>query len=100
MAKQTKIMMTVSGLKSELDAAALTKRYEERMSAYRAVPGLLQKYYCYDEANDEWAGVHIWESRDAMNAFVGTELQVSIPTAYQLINKPVVTIVEIVDVLR
>ena len=44
--------------KSSLPAEELKKRYSERMPLFRDLPGLLQKYYVYDSATEEWGGFY------------------------------------------
>ncbi len=71
----------------------------ERAEAYRAVPGLVQKYYV--KLNDnQWRGVLLWESKEALAAFRDTELSRTIPTAYGVKGAPSVELVEVFLTLR
>jgi len=94
------IMMVVRGLKSKLSKAELERRYKERMPEFRALPGLVQKYYSYDESTDEWAGVYLWDSKASMKAFAESDLRNSIASAYELVEPPRIEVFPIVDVLR
>jgi len=72
---------------------------DERTEGYRAVPGLVQKYYTKLGPN-RWGGVLIWESQEALDAFRATELSKTIPTAYGIKGAPSVEVLEIFEVLR
>lgn len=84
---------------STLPEEEVLRRGAERTDAYRAVPGLLQKYYVKLGA-DRWRGVMLWESKEAIAAFSETELARTIPTAYGVKEAPSVEVVEVFDVLR
>ena len=100
MSTQPTIMMIVRGLKSDLDYDEMIRRAEERMPMFREFEGLLQKYYSYDEATDEWAGIYVWDSQESLDEFLGSELRASIPAAYELKTKPQVDVIPLVSALR
>ena len=54
---QPKIMLVVRNLKSDLPFEELKRRYEERMPQFRALPGLVQKYYSHDAQTGDVAGM-------------------------------------------
>ena len=93
-------MLVVRGLKSDLPREELERRYKERMPAFRDVPGLVQKYYAYDEAAEEWAGIYLWESEEALADYLESDLRKSIPSAYRLTAPPIVERYPLVDSLR
>jgi heme-degrading monooxygenase HmoA len=93
-------MLVVRGLKSRLSHDELERRYKERMPQFRAVPGLVQKYYSYDPSTREWAGIYLWESEEAASAYLESDLRKSIPSAYELTEPPRVERFPLVDVLR
>jgi quinol monooxygenase YgiN len=97
---QAKIMLIVGGLKSKLSREELEKRYKERMPQFRQVPGLVQKYYSYDEAANEWAGIYLWENEEALAAYLESDLKKSIAEAYELTAPPKIQRLPIVDMLR
>jgi heme-degrading monooxygenase HmoA len=99
-ASQPRIMLIVGGLKSNLSNEELERRYRERMPQFRDVPGLVQKYYSYDQATQEWAGIYLWESEEALAAFLESDLRRSIPEAYELTEPPVIQRFPVIDVLR
>jgi hypothetical protein len=70
-------------LKSNLDAAELERRVNERKPRFLDVPGLIQKIYGRDEATGEICGIYFFENKEALAAFRGSELAKTIPTAYE-----------------
>lgn len=72
----------------------------ERIDAFRALGGLTQKYYLHDPAEGELAGLYLWESREAFDAFGASELRASIPGAYQIVGDPRIEVFEVMEVLR
>ena len=94
------IMLVVGGLKSDLPPDELERRYKERMPEFRAFPGLVQKYYSYDENTEEWAGIYLWDSEESLVAYLNSDLRKSIAAAYELTEPPRIERFQIVDVLR
>lgn len=70
--------------KSRLSAPEVLELYRSRVSQYREVPGLVQKYYLHYTETDEHGAVYVWEFRDALNAFRKSELGRSIAQVYQV----------------
>ena len=70
-------------VKSNLEASELERRAQERVPRFRDVPGLVQKFYGRDPATGDWCGAYLFESREALAAFGGSELAESIPAAYE-----------------
>ena len=97
---QPAIMTIVKGLKSELPYEEMEKRYKERMPNFRDIPGLVQKYYSYDESTKEWAGIYFWDSEESLKAYLESDLRKSIPAAYELTEKPKIESFRLVDMLR
>jgi heme-degrading monooxygenase HmoA len=93
------LMQTVK-FESILSEKEVLRRADERADRYRAVPGLVQKYYLKYEKPNHWGGVLIWETKEAMTAFRDTELSRTIPEAYSVKGAPNIEIVEIFEVLR
>lgn len=94
------VMLIVRGLKSNLPREELERRYKERLPRFREVPGLVQKYYAYDDATKEWAGIYLWDSEESLAAYLESDLKKTIPAAYELTGPPKVERFPIVDVLR
>lgn len=99
-ATHPKIILVVGGLRSDLSREEMERRYKERLPEFRDVAGLVQKYYTYDETTHEWAGIYLWESEEALAAYLDSDLRKSIPEAYELTGAPVIQRFAVVDVLR
>jgi len=94
------IMLIVKGLKSKLSREEFERRYKERLPRFRELPGLLQKYYCYDSASGDWAGIYLWDSEESLAEYLDSDLRKSIAEAYELTAPPVLERFVIVDALR
>lgn len=94
------VMLVVRGLKSRLPREEMDRRYKERLPLFREVPGLLQKYYSYDEGSGEWAGIYLWDSEESLARYLESDLRKTIATAYELVGPPRIERYPIVDVLR
>lgn len=94
------IMLIVRGLKSKLSREEFERRYKERLPRFREVPGLVQKYYSYDESSGEWAGIYLWDSEESLAKYLDSDLRKTIPAAYELTEPPRMERFPIVDVLR
>lgn len=93
------IMQTVR-LRTRLSEAQLLEIAHERAPQFRALPGLVQKYYVRLEGEGEFAGVYLWDSMESLAAFRASELARSIPEAYELIEPPVIEVGEVLFPLR
>lgn len=69
-----------------LDRDTAVQCMEERRSAFEKVPGLLDKHFGYDDATGNICGLYVFESREALNAYVGSDLAASIPDAYDAVH--------------
>lgn len=67
---------------------------EERIERFRAMPGLLQKYYVKLDRPNAYGGVYVWDSMDSLAAFRQTELAATIPTAYAVKGAPQIEVFE------
>lgn len=94
------ILLIVRGLKSKLSYDEAERRCQERMPEFRKLPGLVQKYYSYDESTQEWAGIYLWDSEESLAAYLESDLRKTIPSAYELTEPPRIERYPIVDVLR
>jgi heme-degrading monooxygenase HmoA len=93
-------LLIVRGLKSKLPRDEFERRYKERMPQFRGVPGLVQKYYSYDESTGEWAGIYLWDSEESLTAYLESDLRKTIASAYELTDPPRIERFPLVDVLR
>ncbi len=94
------VMLIVRGVGSDLSFEEFEKRYKERLSLFLEVPGLLQKYFSYDHATKEWAGIYLWESQKALDDYLQSDLVKSIKSAYSSAAPPKFEIYPIVAMVR
>jgi len=94
-----KVVMLVR-FRSRLSADEIKRRYPERMPEFRQVPGLVQKYYIYDESANEWGGIYVWDSEESAEAYLTSDLRKSIPSTYEIEGVPRVDRLKVFDVLR
>jgi len=97
--KQPEVMLLVR-FKSSLKPEELEKRYRERLPRFRALPGLLQKYYTQGPGADEWGGLYIWDSQESLDKYMESDLRKSIPDVYEVVGAPSVQVIPIIETLR
>ena len=85
---------------SGLSESEVRQMIDDRAPQFRALPGLLQKYYVRDTQTGEYAGIYLWDSEESMNAFGQSDLARSIPAAYKVEGQPRVEILEMITPLR
>jgi hypothetical protein len=93
-------VLVIVRFKSSLTPDELERRYKERLPQFQALPGLLQKYYLYDPASDEWGGLYLWDSQESLEKYMTSDLRKSIPEVYQIVGAPQIETVNVIDVLR
>lgn len=86
--------------KSSLPHNDVLHLFEQRTPNYRALSGLIQKYYGYEQSTGEYTGIYLWDSEQAMREFRESDLAHSIPEAYHVEGKPRIEIFEVSSVLR
>lgn len=86
--------------RSRLSLEEVTKVLERRAPEFRALAGLLQKYYLQDTATGEYAGLYFWKSPDDFAAYRDSELRASIAEAYQVEGAPRVEVYRVMKTLR
>lgn len=86
--------------RSRLAGDELRRRYTERMPEFRKLPGLIQKHYFHDAASDEWGGIYMWDSEEAMQGYLASELRASIASVYEVEGAPRVEVLSVRDHLR
>lgn len=82
---------------SEDEVVAVAK---ERADQFRALPGLLQKYYVKLRKPNHYGGVYIWDSEESMGAYRESELAAGIAAAYETVGTPAVQIIDTLFQLR
>jgi hypothetical protein len=55
------------------------------LDIFRAVPGLIQKYYVIEEGTGAISGIYVFESKNAREAFWTSDLAKNIPTRYGVV---------------
>ncbi len=71
-----------------------------RAPEFRAVRGLIQKYYVRRERAGEMSGVYLWDSMASLTAFRESDLARSIAAAYQTVEPPAIEVGEVLFPLR
>ena len=66
---------------STLSEAEIQRVMEERAPQFRALPGLLQKYYLRDVQTGEVGAVYIWDSEESLRAYRQSDLAQTIKKA-------------------
>ena len=94
------MIIQIVNLKSELSEEELRAIAHERAPQFRAIAGLIQKYYVRGQTEGEYAGVYLWDSPESLAAFRESDLARSIPTAYRVTEPPDITIGEVLFPLR
>ena len=64
------------------------------MPKFRALSGLIQKYYVY-RGNNRYSGVMIWESAEALAKYRESDLARTVATSYGVIGTPEVCVHDI-----
>ena len=93
------IVQTVS-FRSNLPEEELMRRAEERAPKFRAIPGLIQKYYVRGQGEGEYKGIYLWDSMESAMEYRTSELAKSIPAAYEVAEPPVIEVGEVMFPLR
>lgn len=87
-------------VESALSRDEVVKVAAATSAEFETIPGLKQKYYVELGEPNHYGAVYIWESRDAMMAFLETDLARTMGDAYQLTSTPTVEILSTVFQLR
>jgi heme-degrading monooxygenase HmoA len=85
---------------SGLSEQQVRQTMEERAPQFRALPGLVQKYYGRERESGEFCGIYIWDSEESLAAFRASELARTIPAAYQVTSQPRIEIFDVLLTLR
>lgn len=94
------MIIQIIKLKSGLTENALLHTAQERAPGFKAIPGLLQKYYVRLGPAGHYGGVYVWDSKESLQAFQQSELAASIPQAYKVIEAPDIEIFDVLFQLR
>lgn len=94
------MIIQIVKFQSDLGREEVLKVARERASMFRAIPGLLQKYYVHPEEPGHYAGLYIWDSVESLREFRASELAATIPQAYHVTEPPEIEVYEVVFTLR
>jgi heme-degrading monooxygenase HmoA len=72
----------------------------ERLPQFRALPGLVQKYYVKTGRPNEYGGIYVWDSQASLDAYRASDLAASIPAAYKVVGAPKIEAFESLFPLR
>jgi heme-degrading monooxygenase HmoA len=86
--------------KSGLTHEEVAERFSARSDAYRAVPGLLQKYYVHFNSTDEHGGIYVWDSPESLEHWRETQLAGTLEETYQVSQPPSVENADVMLVLH
>ena len=94
------MILQIIKLKSNLPEEELLKRAKEREPQFKAIPGLLQKYYVKIDQSGQYGGIYVWDSPESLNSYRASDLAQSIPEAYEIVEAPNIEIMDILFQLR
>ena len=97
--KDPSLIMIVR-LKSPLTLDEVNAIAQERAPEFRAVGGLLQKYYLHDPSTGDYIGMYLWDSEEYLEAFRKSDLRSSIAKAYQVQGEPQIDVLRVFKTLR
>ena len=94
------MIIQIIKLKSNLQEEELLRRGREREPQFKAIPGLIQKYYTKLRGSDQYAGIYVWDSPESLKSYRASDLAASIPEAYELTEAPHIEILDVLFQLR
>ena len=94
------MILQIIKLKSNLPEEELLNKAKERERHFKAIPGLIQKYYVKTDQPGQYGGIYVWDSPEALQSYRKSDLAKSIPEAYEITEAPDVEIMDILFQLR
>ena len=94
------MILQIIKLKSNLPEEELLNKAKEREPQFKAIPGLVQKYYVKTGQPGQYGGIYVWDSTESLQAYRGSDLAKSIPEAYEISEAPNIEIMDILFQLR
>lgn len=98
--KKKGTIMQIVKLKTELSEEEFLKVAKKREPQFKAISGIVQKYYVKLGGPGEFGGVYVWDSIESLEKFKKSELAATIPKAYKVVEPPSIEIIEIMFELR
>lgn len=94
------MILQIVKLRTDLSEEEFLEIAHDRAPQFRALPGLVQKYYVRREGSGEFAGIYLWDSPESMTAFRESDLAKSIAAAYRAVEPHTVEVGEVLFPLR
>lgn len=94
------MIVRIVRFRSGLSDPDVLSTYQDRSARYRKVPGLRQKYYLRFPETGEYGAVYVWDSREALDRFHGSDLARTIPDTYRVEGAPRGELAEVVLTLH
>jgi heme-degrading monooxygenase HmoA len=94
------MVIQVVKFKTALSDAEVQRLFEERAPQYRALPGLIQKYYVRENQTGEYGGIYVWDSAESLRAVRASDLARSIPAVYRVTGQPRAEVFEVLLTLK
>ena len=94
------MILQIIKLKSNLPEEALLTKARARESMFKAIPGLIQKYYVKTDQPGQYGGIYVWDSPQSLQEFRSSDLAKSIPEAYEVVEAPQIELMDILFQLR
>jgi len=94
------VIIQIVKFESELPEEEVVATAMDRIDEFRALPGLLQKYYVKLDQPNRYGGVYIWDSMESLSAYRESDLAAGIPSAYKVKGQPTVEILNTLMQLR
>jgi hypothetical protein len=69
-------------LPASIDAAKAAELFQGSAPKYQGLPGLVRKYYLFDEQSRTGGGCYLWESREAADRLYTSEWRKMIADRY------------------
>ncbi len=81
------MIIQIVKFRSALSEAEIRQVMEERAPQFRALAGLLQKYYMRDNQTGEVGAVYIWDSEESLREYRQSDLARTIASAYKAVER-------------
>lgn len=94
------MILQIIRLKSSFSEEELVKKAREREPQFKAIRGLLQKYYVKMGNPGEFGRIYVWDSKESLQAYRASDLAANIPKAYKTIEAPDIETLDILFALR
>jgi heme-degrading monooxygenase HmoA len=94
------MILQIIKLKSNLPEEELLNKAREREPQFKAIPGLIQKYYVKTGQPGQYGGIYVWDSPESLQSYRESDLAKSIPETYEIVEAPNIEIMDILFQLR